>query len=407
VQKFGGTSVGSVERIKNVARKVIKEVQNGYKAVVISSAMAGETDRLLSLAHEITKTPSKRELDMLVATGEQVSIALLAIALEEEGYDAISFNGAQVGIFTDQAHTKAKIKEINTDKMKKALSDGKIVIIAGFQGVDEDMNITTLGRGGSDTSAVAIAAALNAHRCDIYTDVDGIYTADPRIVKNARKLEFISYDEILELAALGAKVLHSRSVEFAKRYKVPLEVRSSFDNSRGTIVTEEYPGMEKIVVSGITSKKDEARITVEGVPDRPGIAATVFSALASKNIGVNIIVQSSFKTDNDKAVNDISLTVLKSDLIQAEEVLKKVCSDLNGRGISINQDVSIVSIVGIGMKSHSGVAAKMFDCLAKNNINIQMISTSEIKVSVVIDLAQADNAVKILHDVFNLGEVNG
>ena len=406
VQKFGGTSVGSVERIKNVARKVIKEVEKGFCAVVISSAMAGETDRLLGLANQITKNPSKRELDMLVATGEQVSIALLAIAFEEEGYDAISFNAAQVGIFTDQAHTKAKIKEINTDKIKTALGEGKIVIIAGFQGVDEDMNITTLGRGGSDTSAVAIAAALAAYRCDIFTDVDGIYTADPRIVKNARKLEYISYDEILELAALGAKVLHSRSVEFAKRYRVPLEVRSSFDDTRGTIVTEEYPGMEKVVVSGITSKKDEARITVEGVPDRPGIAATVFSELSSKNIGVNIIVQSSFKTDQKKAVNDISFTVSKSDMALAEKILEKVCKDLGGSGVSVSEDIAIVSIVGIGMKSHSGVAAKMFDVLAKNSINIQMISTSEIKISVVIDLKEADNSVRLLHDTFNLGEVD-
>jgi aspartate kinase len=406
VQKFGGTSVGSVEKIKNVAKRVIHEVEQGNEVVVISSAMAGETDRLLSLAGEITENPPKRELDMLVATGEQVSIALLAMALESYGYHAISLTSTQVGIFTDASHTKAKITKIETDKIRESLTEGRIVIIAGFQGVDENMNITTLGRGGSDTSAVAIAAALGAAKCDIYTDVDGIYTADPRIVKDAKKLKYISYDEILELAALGAKVLHSRSVELAKKYNVPLEVRSSFSDIRGTMVVEEYENMEKIVVSGITSKKDEARVTIEGIPDRPGIAARIFSELSSEKINVNVIVQTSMKIDGEMPVNDISFTVAKNELKSAVEILENINKELNGTGVSIHDDIAIVSIVGIGMRSHAGVASKMFETLAEASINIQMITTSEIKVSVVIDVEEADKAVRLLHDAFKLGVEN-
>ncbi len=406
VQKFGGTSVANVERIKNVAKKVINEINNGYHVVVISSAMAGETDRLLNLAFEVTDTPSKRELDMLVATGEQVSIALLAMSLEHMGHHAISMTASQVGIFTDKTHTKAKIMKIETDTIMDSLNQGKVVIIAGFQGVDENMNITTLGRGGSDTSAVAVAAALKAEKCDIYTDVDGIYTADPRIIKNARKLKHISYDEILELAALGAKVLHSRSVEFAKKYKVPLEVRSSFSDEHGTMVVEDYKNMEETVVSGITSKKDEARVTIEGIPDRPGIAARIFSELAQEKISVNVIVQSSFKVDNDIPVNDISFTVPKKELSTTVEILEKINSELKGKAVTVHDNIAIVSIVGIGMRSHAGVASKMFELLSQASINIQMITTSEIKISVVIDLEEADKAVKILHDGFKLGVEN-
>ncbi len=406
VQKFGGTSVANTERIKNVAQKVIREIKEGRKPVVILSAMAGETDRLINLAHAITKNPSKREMDMLIATGEQVTIALLAIALEDLGIGAISLNAAQVGIFTDKAHTKAKIQKIETEKICSHLKNEKVVIIAGFQGIDENMNITTLGRGGSDTSAVAIAAALNAAKCDIYTDVDGIYTADPRIVPNARKLSQISYDEILELAALGAKVLHSRSVEFAKKYKVPLEVRSSFDDVRGTMVVEDNKNMEKIVVSGITSKKDESRVTIQGVPDKPGIASTIFTALSKENVNVNIIVQSSSNAGSNVPINDISFTVPVSDLNSAVTVLNQLKTELGAKDVSIEEDIAIVSVVGIGMRSHSGVAAKMFETLASAGINIEMISTSEIKISVVIDKALADKAVKLLHDAFKLGVDN-
>lgn len=406
VQKFGGTSVANTERIKNVAQKVIREIKEGRKPVVILSAMAGETDRLINLAHAITKNPSKREMDMLIATGEQVTIALLAIALEDLGIGAISLNAAQVGIFTDKAHTKAKIQKIETEKICSHLKNEKVVIIAGFQGIDENMNITTLGRGGSDTSAVAIAAALNAAKCDIYTDVDGIYTADPRIVPNARKLSQISYDEILELAALGAKVLHSRSVEFAKKYKVPLEVRSSFDDVRGTMVVEDNKNMEKIVVSGITSKKDESRVTIQGVPDKPGIASTIFTALSKENVNVNIIVQSSSNAGSNVPINDISFTVPVSDLNSAVSVLNQLKAELGAKDVSIEEDIAIVSVVGIGMRSHSGVAAKMFETLASAGINIEMISTSEIKISVVIDKALADKAVKLLHDAFKLGVDN-
>ena len=406
VQKFGGTSVANTDRIKNVAQKVIREIKEGRKPVVILSAMAGETDRLINLAHAITKNPSKREMDMLIATGEQVTIALLAIALEDLGIGAISLNAAQVGIFTDKAHTKAKIQKIETEKICSHLKNEKVVIIAGFQGIDENMNITTLGRGGSDTSAVAIAAALNAAKCDIYTDVDGIYTADPRIVPNARKLSQISYDEILELAALGAKVLHSRSVEFAKKYKVPLEVRSSFDDVRGTMVVEDNKNMEKIVVSGITSKKDESRVTIQGVPDKPGIASTIFTALSKENVNVNIIVQSSSNAGSNVPINDISFTVPVSDLNSAVSVLNQLKAELGAKDVSIEEDIAIVSVVGIGMRSHSGVAAKMFETLASAGINIEMISTSEIKISVVIDKALADKAVKLLHDAFKLGVDN-
>ena len=406
VQKFGGTSVANTDRIKNVAQKVIREIKEGRKPVVILSAMAGETDRLINLAHAITKNPSKREMDMLIATGEQVTIALLAIALEDLGIGAISLNAAQVGIFTDKAHTKAKIQKIETEKICSHLKNEKVVIIAGFQGIDENMNITTLGRGGSDTSAVAIAAALNAEKCDIYTDVDGIYTADPRIVPNARKLSQISYDEILELAALGAKVLHSRSVEFAKKYKVPLEVRSSFDDVRGTMVVEDNKNMEKIVVSGITSKKDESRVTIQGVPDKPGIASIIFTALSKENVNVNIIVQSSSNTGSNVPINDISFTVPVSDLNSAVTVLNQLKTELGAKDVSIEEDIAIVSVVGIGMRSHSGVAAKMFETLASAGINIEMISTSEIKISVVIDKALADKAVKLLHDAFKLGVDN-
>ncbi len=402
VQKYGGTSVGSPERIMNVAKRAIAYQKRGDKIVVVVSAMSGETDRLINLAHAVNENPDRRELDMLVSTGEQVSIALLAMAIKKLGSDAISMTGAQVGIVTDRAFTKAKIENIATKPIMDHLKKKRIVIVAGFQGVDPEGNITTLGRGGSDTTAVAIAAALKSDLCEIYTDVDGVYTADPRIVPEAKRLNTISLSEVLELASTGAKVLHHRSVIFAKKYNVKLVVKSSFEksliNNIGTYCIKEDKSMEKIVVTGVSAKKDEARITVSNLPDRPGIAARLFSDLADKNIGVNMIVQSSSRKD----VNDISFTILKTDLPEAITITEKISKSLKAGEVTVDKDIAIVSIVGIGMKAHSGIASQMFQILSKEGINLQMISTSEIKISAVIDSSKIDQAVKALHKGFEL-----
>jgi len=401
VQKYGGTSVANTDRIKAVAERVAATVKEGNKVVVVVSAMAGETDKLLKLSHEITDTPDEREMDLLLSSGERVTSALTAMAIQRLGYKSMSLTGRQVGIITDSAHTKAMIERIEASRLKAALNEGKIPVVAGFQGIDEFSDVTTLGRGGSDITAVAIAAALNADLCEIYTDVEGVYTTDPRIVKEAKKLSKISYDEMLELASLGAKVLHGRSVEFAKKYNVPLVVRSSFSNAPGTLVIKEDEVMEKIVVSGVASDKNQARITIMGVPDRPGIAATLFDAIADANIVVDMIVQN---ISSDSLSTDISFTVSKADSKKAFDITKNVSDKLGAKGVNMNSDVAKVSIVGVGMISHFGVAARMFETLAKENINIMMISTSEIKVSCVIDVKHTETAVKRLHEVFNLAE---
>ncbi len=402
VQKYGGTSVGDTDRIKNVAKRIIKSKEKGDKLIVIVSAMAGTTDSLTKLAYEISPNPHKREMDMLLASGEQVSIALLAMALHEAGTDAVSLTANQVGIYTDNAHTKAKIEKIETNKLFEYLDSGKVVIVAGFQGIDLEQNITTLGRGGSDTSAVAIAAAINADLCEIYTDVEGVFSADPRIVPDARKLDKITHFEMLELASLGAKVLHPRSVLFAKRYNVKLVVRSVFTETEGTYIVEETEEMEKVSVSGITSKNDEIKVTIKNVPDEPGMAAKIFGELASNNISVNVIVQSAGKAE-DKT-NTISFTIAKSDLEQSKEIVENLTNEIGNLEIDFDENISIISIVGIGMRSHSGIASSMFSILAKNGINIQMITTSEIKISVVINREDAEKAVQSLHKEFNMAE---
>jgi len=401
VQKYGGTSVGSVERIKNVARRIIKSKEQGYRIVVVVSAMSGETNRLLDLAQQMTPEPAKRELDMLVSTGEQVSIALLAIALQDMGHPAISMTGAQVGIRTDGNFTNARIQHIDDKSMRAELAQGRIVIVAGFQGIDEGNNITTLGRGGSDTSAVALAAALKARYCEIYTDVDGVYTADPNKVPDARLLREISYEEMLELASLGSKVLHSRSVEIAMNYNVVLHVRSSLNTNEGTLVVKEKKEMEQIRINGVTSKTDEARVTVYDLDHKPGVAATVFGELSKQRINVDMIVQPS--STEATQTNRISFTVKKSDLRTVEGVVENLRSMGVVKGKhAIDRDIAIISIVGVGMKSHTGVAAELFAILAKNKINIEMISTSEIKISCVIAEDRVLDALRAIHAGFGL-----
>lgn len=401
VQKYGGTSVANTDRIKAVAERVVATAKQGNKVIVVVSAMAGETDKLIRIAHEITDAPDEREMDMLLSSGERVASALTAMAIQSMGYKSVSFTGRQVGIITDSTHTKAMIERISAERLVKAINEDKIPVVAGFQGINESSDVTTLGRGGSDTTAVAIAAALKADLCEIYTDVDGVYTTDPRIVKEAKKLNKISYDEILEMASLGAKVLHGRSVEFAKKYNVPLVVRSSFNYNSGTLVVKEDKDMEKIVVSGVAADKNQARITIMGVPDKPGIAANLFDAIANANIVVDIIVQN---ISSDTKATDISFTVSKGDSKKAFEITKDVSDKLGAKGVNMNTDVAKVSIIGVGMVSHFGVAAKMFETLAKEGINIMMISTSEIKVSCVIDVKDMEKAVKTLHDAFNLAK---
>lgn len=400
VQKYGGTSVANVERIKVVADRVAKTAREGNQVIVVVSAMSGETDKLIGLAHQISPSPSEREMDMLLSSGERVTSALTAMAVEAMGLKARAFTGRQAGIFTDTVHTKARISKISGDRIKKAINDGYVVVIAGFQGVTEDAtDVTTLGRGGSDLSAVAVAAAVNADLCEIYTDVDGVYTTDPNIVPEARKLKKISYEEMLELASLGAKVLQTRSVEFAMKYKVPVVVRSSFNDNPGTFVVEEDKDMEDVVVSGVAYDKNQAKLTVVNVPDRPGVAAKLFDAIASSNIVIDMIVQN---ISSDGKLADISFTVPKTDARRAMEVTESVARDVGANKVDLRDDISKVSIVGVGMRTHSGVAAKMFQALASHGINIVMISTSEIKVSCVIDLKFTELAVRVLHETFGL-----
>ena len=401
VQKYGGTSVANTKRIKSVAERVVSIAKEGNQVIVVVSAMAGETDKFVNFANEITESPDEREMDLLLSSGERVTSALMAMAIQQLGLKSMSFTGRQVGIMTDSSHTKAMIEEIEASRLKIALDEGKVPVVAGFQGINEFQDVTTLGRGGSDTTAVAIAAALKADACEIYTDVEGVYTADPRIVPDARKMDRISYDEMLEMASLGAKVLHGRSVEFAKKYDVPMVVRSSFNQAPGTLVTKEDGDMEKIVVTGVTHDKNQARITIMGVPDRPGIAATIFNTISDANINVDMIVQNISNVDH---ATDISFTVSKADGNKAHDIIKKVSDDMGTKGVNMNTSVAKVSIVGVGMQSHFGVAAQMFEVLAENGINIMMISTSEIKISCVVDDHQTKKAVKVLHDSFELAK---
>jgi aspartate kinase len=400
VQKYGGTSVGDVDRIKNVARRVTEARAAGHDVIVVVSAMAGETDRLIGLAHKIAERPDERELDVILATGEQISIGLLSLAIQQLGFRARSFTGGQVRIQTDDAHTKARIVSIDAERVHQALADGEIAIVAGFQGVSVEDEITTLGRGGSDLTAVAMAAAVSAEVCEIYTDVDGVYTTDPNIVPEARKLPRISYDEMLEMASLGAKVLQTRSVEYAKNYGVPVHVRSSFNNNAGTMVVREDAAMEKVVVSGIAYNKQEAKITVTRVADRPGIAATLFGRVAEANIVVDMIVQNM----SQDGFTDISFTVPRADYAKTIDIVKAVAKEIGADKVMGDDKIAKVSIVGVGMRTHSGVAARMFETLGKEKINILMISTSEIKVSCVIEAKYAELAVRVLHEAFGLGE---
>ena len=398
VQKYGGTSVGSVARMKHVARRVLATQKQGHDVAVVVSAMSGETNRLLDLVKQITDRPDEREVDVIVATGEQVSIGLLALAIQSMKGKAVSFMGHQVQIVTDSTFSKARIKSIDAERIRDALAKKQIAVIAGFQGVDEDGNVTTLGRGGSDTTAVAVAAALKADACEIYTDVDGVYTCDPNVVPPAQKLEKISYEEMLELASLGAKVLQIRSVEFAMKYKVPLWVKSSFSDDPGTLVCEEDPSMEDVVVSGIAYDKNEAKIAIRGVPDVPGMAAKIFGALDAKAIVVDLIVQN-VSLDGR---TDLTFTVGKADFVKARDAVKKLVKQIKAEGFDFDDQIAKISIVGVGMRNHSGVAAKMFQVLSKEGINIQMISTSEIKVSCVIHANYTELAARALHTAFGL-----
>ena len=398
VQKFGGTSVGNIERIKSVAQKILNERKKGANLVVVVSAMAGETDRLLDMAGEITDQMNRREVDMLLSSGERVSAALLTIALHTYGCPAISLTGRQLGMITDSSHTRARIKEIDANRTKKLLSENHVIVAAGFQGINEQGDVTTLGRGGSDTSAVALAVALKADQCEIYTDVAGVYTADPRIVTKAKKLNSVSFDEMLEMASLGASVLQIRCVEFAKNFNMPIIVRSSFLNKdEGTTVCRENSNMEQPVVSGVMCDKKQSKITIKGAPDHPGIAATVFGALSEANISIDMIIQNM----SEEGMTDISFTLAKNDSVEATEIMKKVAEKIHAKEVECDSNISKISIVGAGMRSHSGVAAKMFDILSKENINLLMISTSEIRISCVIEKKYAELAVNILHEGFN------
>ncbi|MEO5345434.1 MAG: aspartate kinase [Magnetococcus sp. YQC-9] len=405
VQKYGGTSVGTLQRIRNVAARAVAAQRAGHRVVVTVSAMAGETNRLVALVEELSGgTYSQREYDVVVATGEQVSIGLLAIAIESLGVPARSYQGWQVRLLTDSVYAKARIVDVEADNILADLDAGRIVVVAGFQGVDENGAVTTLGRGGSDTSAVAIAAGLKADFCDIYTDVDGVYTTDPRVVPKARKLDRISYDEMLEMASLGAKVLQTRSVELAKKYKVPVRVLSSLEEGSGTLLTEEDDDMEQVVVSAIAFNRDEAKITVLGVPDKPGIAALIFGTLADANINVDMILQNVSVSSGE---TDMTFTVPKGDFRQAMEVLKGPVASIGARDLLGDPDIAKVSVVGVGMRSHSGVAQRMFKALSAEGINIRMISTSEIKISVVIDEKYMELAVRVLHAAFELDKDAG
>ncbi len=402
VQKYGGTSVGTVERIQEVAKKLIKFQKEGHELVVVLSAMSGETNRLLALANELNDNPHGRELDVLLSTGEQVTIALLCLALEQQGIHAVSYTGSQVKILTDNTHNKARIMEIDDEKIRKELDAGHIVIVAGFQGCDQEGNITTLGRGGSDTTAVALAAALKADECQIYTDVDGVYTTDPRVVSEARRLDHITFEEMLEMASLGAKVLQIRSVEFASKYNVPLRVLSSFTEGGGTLISVEDPKMEQALISGIAFNRDEAKLTVLGVPDHPGIASQILGPIAKSNIEVDMIIQN---TGHD-GLTDFTFTIHRNDYKNARTILQSTADSLGAREVIGDEHIAKISVVGVGMRSHAGIASTMFECLAKESINISMISTSEIKISVVIDEKYLELGVRSLHKAFHL-EQNG
>ncbi|MGV3591740.1 MAG: aspartate kinase [Gammaproteobacteria bacterium] len=400
VQKYGGTSVGSIDRIRNVANKVAKWRAQGNDLVVVVSAMSGVTNNLVAMAHELQKEPNPREMDVLLSTGEQTTIALLCMALEAIGVPARSYTGGQVRILTDSAFTKARIVSIDDANMRADLDQGKVVVVAGFQGEDENGNITTLGRGGSDTTGVALAAALKADECQIYTDVDGVYTTDPRVVPEARRLDRITFEEMLEMASLGSKVLQIRSVEFAGKYNVPLRVLSSFDDGPGTmIVSEDATMMENPVISGIAFTRDETKLSIIGVPDVPGMAYKVFGPISDANIEVDVIVQNIGDNNN---INDISFTVQRKDGEKASRILEKVAKEIGAQEVRIDNKVAKVSLVGVGMRSHAGIASRMFEALAKESINIQLITTSEIKISVVIDEKYLELAVRVLHSAFGL-----
>ena len=398
IQKFGGTSVANVDRIKHVAGLVARSRQAGETVLVVLSAMSGETDRLMKLAHEVADCPDEREMDMLLSTGERVTIALLAMALRSMGFEARSYTGRQVGIITDSTHTKARIERIATDRIQHALDKGIIPVVAGFQGINEQNDVTTLGRGGSDLTAVALAAALKADRCIIYTDVDGVYTADPNVVPSARKLDKVSYEEMLELASLGAKVLQSRSVEFAAKYGVSVVVKSTFAEGSGTLVTKEDRDMEQVVVSGVTGDRNQAKVTFIGVPDKPGIAARIFGAIGAANILVDMIIQNVSQGD----LTDLSFTIPRADLPKAVDLANRIAKDIGAKSVEVKDQIAKVSLVGVGMRSHSGVAARMFETLAHAGINIMMISTSEIKISCVIEEKSMEQAIRALHQAFGL-----
>jgi len=399
VQKFGGTSVATPEKLKAAAERALREFRAGNEVVVVVSAMGDRTDELIELARQIQDEPEPREMDMLMAVGEQMSVALMAIAIHSLGGRAISLTGVQAGIHTDSVSTKAKIKSIDTGRLRRELEKGQVVIVAGFQGVDAEDNITTLGRGGSDTTAVALAAALKADRCDIFTDVDGIYTADPRVVPSARKQEKVDYDEMLELASLGAKVVHSRAVEIAKRFSLPFRVRHSAGESEGTLVTN-LEDFEQEDVRGAALELNEAKVTIRDVPDKPGAAAAIFGEIARSHVNVDMIVQNV----SDQGTTDLTFTVLKSDLPVARRVSKKLAESIGASGVEVDENIGKVSVVGVGMKSHTGVAEKMFGALAENKINIQMISTSEIKISVIVVGSRGEDALRAVHDAFELGK---
>ncbi len=400
VQKFGGTSVGSIERIQAVAQKVIATCKQGHQVVVVVSAMSGETDRLLALSREISPQPGARELDVLLSTGEQVTIALLSMALFEMGCAAESFTGAQVGILTDSVHSRARIRNIDALRVSQALQDGKVVVVAGFQGIDEKGDITTLGRGGSDTTAVAMAAALEADECRIYTDVDGVYTADPRIVNKAKRIDRIAYEEMLEMASLGSKVLQIRSVEFASKYNISLRVLSTFKDGPGTLITNEDESMEQVLISGIAHNRDEAKLTIRGVPDTPGIASRILGPIAAANIEVDMIIQN---IGDDNSTN-FTFTVHRNDYCRGLEILQNIAEELGADGVAGDDSIVKISVVGLGMRSHAGIASQMFAVLAEEGINIQMISTSEIKISVVVDEKYLELGVRALHSAFGLDE---
>jgi aspartate kinase len=398
VQKFGGTSVGDIERIRNVAQRAIRTKEAGNDVILVISAMAGETDRLLNLASELIPLPDERELDVLISTGEQVSVALVSMAIRAMGADAQSYLGYQVPILTDRAYGKARIAQVKPDKIMKDVRAGKIVVVAGFQGIDQMGNVTTLGRGGSDTTAVAVAAAVKADICEIFTDVDGVYTTDPNVYDKARKLKRISYEEMLEMSSLGTKVLHIRAIVFAKQHNVPIHVRSSFNDTRGTLVRQEGEEMENVVVSGISYDKNEAKITITKVPDRPGIAHKLFGSIAEANIMIDMIIQNV----SEEGLTDITFTVVKTDLHKAKDIVTKIAQQIGAKNITTDEDIAKVSIIGTGMRSHSGIASTMFGALAKEGINIMMISTSEIKISCIIESKYTELAVRALHDAFQL-----